>query len=80
MDKRLSVILTKQIGQIEGKTYLEDLKRKGGNGHMILAVERMFERENRKLIRQGKKEGREEGRTQGVRETTITIAKKLIKE
>lgn len=80
MDKILSVMLTKQIGQEKGKTFLENLKRKGGNEQMMLAVERMFERENKKLIRQGRKEGMEKGMEKGMRQTTITIAKKLVQE
>lgn len=56
LDKILSVMLTKQIGEEKGLKFLEELKSKGGNNKMVLAVEKMIERENKKLIRQGRKE------------------------
>ena len=43
---------------------------------MVLAVEKMFERENRKIFRQGKKEGIKEG----IKKTYIDLAIKMLKE
>lgn len=43
---------------------------------MVLAVEKMFERENRKIFRKGKKEGIKEG----IKKTYIDLAIKMLKE
>ena len=72
MDKILSVMLSKQIGQEDGKRFLDELKIEGGNSKMELAVMKMFETENKKIFRQGRKEGK--------KETAIEIAVKMLKE
>lgn len=66
MDKILSVMLSKKIGPGKGREFLEDLQK--GGEEMVLAVEYMIERENRKIRREGKKEGIKEGKKEGIKE------------
>ena len=84
LDKILSIMLTKQLGEDEGLKFLDKLKSKGGNKKMVLAVEKMIERENRKIFREGKKEGVKEGikegMKEGVKKNSIDIAKKMLDE
>lgn len=80
IDKIIAVMLTRQMSKENCKEILENLRKEGGNEKVELAVERMFERENKKLIKQGKREGKIEGKIEGIRETTLQIAKKLIDE